>query len=165
MRVLEPVHAELGDVSWADVIANAGALAVERTGGPRVEVGLGRRDADEPSPPAPSPGTLASFEGLFASFAACGFSLRDLVALSGAHTLGRAEGRPFTADLFRFSNSYFQALLRDPPDPELALLASDRALLADPEAAALVREYATSEPTFFHDFASAYRRLAWLGVT
>ena len=45
VQPLEKVKAILGDkVSWADLIAVAGAEAVAMTGGPVIPVRLGRRD-------------------------------------------------------------------------------------------------------------------------
>jgi L-ascorbate peroxidase len=94
--------------------------------------------------------------------AAVGFS-RDLVALSGGHTLGKANGRPFTRDFLAFSNDYFVRLLAPDDEPETELLPSDRALLDDAELRPLVELYARDEAAFFRDFAVAYRRLTWLG--
>ena len=82
-------------------------------------------------------------------------SVRDLTALSGAHTLGKADGSPFTADPFSFSNSYFNRVLSG----HSHLLASDSALLEDPESRRFVEEYADDERAFFADFVSAYRSM------
>lgn len=45
VKVLEKVKKELDDVSWADIIAVAGAEAVSTCGGPVIKVKLGRMDA------------------------------------------------------------------------------------------------------------------------
>ena len=95
------------------------------------------------------------------AFERMGLSARDLTALSGAHTLGRASGRPFTDDLFEFNNSYFRRLLSPPRegDEGLVLLDSDRALLKDPETRDYVELYARDEESFFDDFSLAYRKM------
>jgi L-ascorbate peroxidase len=82
------------------------------------------------------------------------------VALSGAHTLGHAQRRPFTPDPWVFSNSYFIQLLAH---QEGALLLSDQALVNDPELRPFVELYAEDEARFLADFADAFRRLSWLG--
>lgn len=148
------------ETSFADMIAVAGALAVEVCGGPRIEVPLGRRDADRPDADR-TPGEHMGFTALLHVFQDMGLSRRDLTALSGAHTLGRAHGRPFTEDCFRFSNSYFVQLLA--PREDLALLPSDRALLDDPACRELAAAYAMDEALFFRDFADAYVRMTLCG--
>ena len=74
-------------VSMADLIALCGAMAVEKCGGPFIPLGLGRIDMEESSLPLMPDETMAvkTFKDLFA---ARGLDTRDLVALSGAHTLG-----------------------------------------------------------------------------
>jgi L-ascorbate peroxidase len=150
-------------VSWADLVALGGAAAVEKCGGPTIRVGLGRVDAAEPAPEHRLPTSDDGPTQLRALFTRLGLGSRELVALSGAHTLGHAGGRPFTSQPFTFSNRYFRSLIGAANDPSDGLLASDRALLADSELRELVQQYAADEATFFADFASAYRRLTWLG--
>jgi L-ascorbate peroxidase len=150
-------------VSWADLVALGGAAAVEKCGGPTIRVGLGRIDAAEPAPEHRLPTTQDGPTQLRTLFERMGLGSRELVLLSGAHTLGHAGGRPFTNEPFTFSNGYFRALLESASDPARGLLASDRALLDDPELRELVQEYAEDEAAFFTDFANAYRRLTWLG--
>ena len=70
------------------------------------------------------------------------------------HTLGKADGTPFTSDPFSFTNSYFRQL-----DEEAAMLTSDKSLLDDPITRSHVEEYANNERAFFADFVAAYRRM------
>jgi L-ascorbate peroxidase len=159
IELLAEVKARYPTVSWADLIAVGGAAAVQKCGGPVIEIGLGRTDA---TVPAPSHRLPAGYEGagmLKAIFARMGLGGRDLVALSGAHTLGHAQRRPFTADQSVFSNTYFIQVLAQHD----ALLSTDRALLHDPELRHYVELYATDEARFLADFADAFRRLTWLG--
>jgi L-ascorbate peroxidase len=153
-------HPELG---WADVIAVAGAVAVELCEGPVITVGLGRRDATE-ALDYPLPTEDIDGDDLRREFARRGFSDEDLVALSGAHTLGGRVGGPaFTADPRRFSNSYFRCLLEGDREAGLTLLRSDRALVAHPVLRAHVERFAADQDAFFSAFADAYVRLTWLG--
>ena len=160
---LRPIKERFPSVSWADLIAVAGAAAVAQTGGPLIDIPLGRIDADHPSPP---PRTLEemTFDQLKGRFAELGFSLRDLVVLSGAHTLGRIKNIPFTTDLFTFTNSYFRLLLNRNEKAVQHLLPSDRFLTLDPECRQYVEEYALDQDFFFRDFAAAYRKLTVLGT-
>ena len=158
--LLAEVKARYPGVGWADLVALGGAAAVQKCGGPAVEIGLGRTDAAEPGPAQRLPG---GYEGAFllrALFTRLGLGPRDLVALSGAHTLGHVQRRTLTPDTWVFSNSYFSQLLSA---DNSSLMLTDRALLSDPELRALVETYAADEQRFFADFAAAYRRLSWLG--
>jgi L-ascorbate peroxidase len=161
--LLARAKATYPSLSWADLVALGGAAAVEKCGGPTIRVGLGRVDAAEPAPEHRLPTSDDGPTQLRALFDRLGLGPRELVALSGAHTLGFAHGRSFTRDPFAFSNAYFRALLESADDPALGLLSSDRALLAEPELRELVEEYAADEAVFLAAFADAYRRLTWLG--
>ena len=92
-------------VSAADLIQMAGAAAVEASGGPRIELRYGRRQADDgehcsseesskraatAAPPFPD-GVASAAAHLRALFSRMGFSDAETVALMGAHTLGRAH--------------------------------------------------------------------------
>jgi L-ascorbate peroxidase len=160
MEVIAEAKAQFPSVSWADLIAVAGAAAIEKCGGPVICVGLGRTDADEVAPPHRLPGGYEGSAMLKRMFARMGLSTRDLVALSGAHTLGHTQRKPFTRDPWVFSNSYFTQLV------ELSgslLLQTDTAMLEDPELRPYVELYAQDAERFMADFADAYRRMSWLG--
>ncbi|CAN6289514.1 unnamed protein product [Urochloa humidicola] len=78
-------------VSCADIVAVAARDSVVALGGPSYDVPLGRRDARAASQAAANssiPPPTSSLDRLASSFASHGLSLQDLVALSGAHTLG-----------------------------------------------------------------------------
>jgi adenylate cyclase len=152
---LTQLKERLVDISWGDLIALAGAAAVERCGGPHIPLSLGRPEATVAFDPERVPGSEEAVGTLLERFAHLGLGARDLVALSGAHTLGKVDGSPFTSDPFSFSNSYFTRVL----EGEDSLLQSDRTLLENPETRACVEEYARSERAFFVDFVAAYRRM------
>ncbi|XP_062220881.1 peroxidase 64 [Phragmites australis] len=86
-----------GVVSCADILALAARDAVALSGGPSWVVPVGRRDgrvslANETTT---LPGPTASFEQLKQAFHGRGLSTKDLVVLSGGHTLGFAHCSSF----------------------------------------------------------------------
>ncbi|XP_042390569.1 peroxidase P7-like [Zingiber officinale] len=96
-----------GTVSCADILALAARDFNLQLGGPYWAVYLGRRDARTTSRQAatanlPAPG--ASFSDLVTSFAAKRLSPRDLIALSGAHTIGQAHCSSFRTHIYGESN-------------------------------------------------------------
>jgi len=96
IKFLEPFKNKYPILSWADIIQMAGACAVETAGGPKIPMRYGRIDGDKPADKEILPGALPPWkEGdaakhMRAIFGAMGFGDREVVALSGAHTLGRA---------------------------------------------------------------------------
>jgi L-ascorbate peroxidase len=160
MELLTEAKRDFPTVSWADLIALGGAAAVQKCGGPVIEIGLGRTDHDQPAPPHRLPGGYEGAGMLKRMFARMGLEVRDLVALSGAHTLGHTQRRPFTDEPWVFSNAYFVQLVEQ---REPVLLGTDTALLDDPELRPYVELYAADEQRFRADFADSYRRLTWLG--
>jgi peroxidase len=87
-----------GAVSCADVLALAARDAVSLLGGPSWNVRLGRLDARSASRDAANanlPGPGSGLPALVAAFRAKGLSARDMTALSGAHTVGRARCATF----------------------------------------------------------------------
>ncbi|XP_006648187.2 peroxidase 64 [Oryza brachyantha] len=87
-----------GVVSCADILALAARDAVALSGGPSWVVPVGRRDgrvslASETTTALPGP--TASFDQLKQAFHGRGLSTKDLVVLSGGHTLGFAHCSSF----------------------------------------------------------------------
>ncbi|XP_074585385.1 peroxidase 4-like [Curcuma longa] len=83
-----------GVVSCADILAITARDSVVILGGPDWEVKLGRRDSRKASFKKANreiPPPFFSLANLTASFARKGLSLGDLIALSGAHTIGLAQ--------------------------------------------------------------------------
>ncbi|XP_052145890.1 peroxidase 2-like [Oryza glaberrima] len=104
-------------VSCADILAVAARDAVVQLGGPSWTVLLGRRDSTTASAslansdlPAPS-STLAT---LLAAFSNKGLTTTDMVALSGAHTIGRAQCANFRDRIYNDTDidASFAASLR-----------------------------------------------------
>ncbi|XVE91906.1 hypothetical protein REPUB_Repub01dG0051700 [Reevesia pubescens] len=83
-----------GVVSCADILAVAARDASEYVGGPSWTVKLGRRDSTTASASLASsqlPLLTASLQSLIDLFGNKGLSARDMVALSGSHTIGQAR--------------------------------------------------------------------------
>ncbi|AQL06813.1 Peroxidase 52 precursor [Zea mays] len=90
-------------VSCADVVAIAARDSVVALGGPSYDVPLGRRDARTASQAAANssiPAPTFGIDRLASNFASHGLSLQDLVALSGAHTLGFSRCTNFRDRLY-----------------------------------------------------------------
>ncbi|KAL7134075.1 hypothetical protein ABFS83_11G003000 [Erythranthe nasuta] len=97
-----------GVVSCADILALASQSSVSLAGGPSWNVLLGRRDGTSANQAGANTSIPAPFENLTnltSKFSAVGLNVTDLVALSGAHTFGRAQCRLFRNRLYNFSGS------------------------------------------------------------
>jgi L-ascorbate peroxidase len=160
LSLLELAKERFPEVSWADLVAIGGAAGIQRCGGPAIRVGLGRTDSDQVSPPHRLPGGYEGATMLKRMFARMGLGVRDLVVLSGAHTLGHTQRKPFTSDPWVFSNSYYTQLVELKGS---ALLGTDTAMIEDPELRPYVELYARDQDQFLADFADAYYRMTWLG--
>ncbi|KAK4385261.1 Peroxidase 4 [Sesamum angolense] len=96
-----------GVVSCADVLAIAARDSVVILGGPDWNVKLGRRDARTASRAAANNGVpppTSNLNALISRFNALGLSTKDLVALSGSHTIGQARCTSFRARIYNESN-------------------------------------------------------------
>ncbi|XP_050365903.1 putative L-ascorbate peroxidase 6 [Argentina anserina] len=166
-KILEKAKAvvdAMQPVSWADMIAVAGAEAVSVCGGPTIQIKLGRLDSKEPDPEGKLPEETLDAAGLKQSFQTKGFSTQELVALSGAHTLGnKGFGSPTV-----FDNSYFKVLIEESMSSgsmsSMTGLPSDRALPKDDECLRWIRKYADDQNAFFEDFEKAYIKLVNSGA-
>ncbi|WCJ34032.1 Peroxidase superfamily protein [Euphorbia peplus] len=104
-----------GVVSCADILALAAESSVSLSGGPHWNVLLGRRDGMTANPGGAQtyiPSPFATLDVLIAKFNAVGLDIIDLVALSGAHTFGRARCLSFSNRLYDFNGT-------GSPDPTL----------------------------------------------
>jgi L-ascorbate peroxidase len=112
VKLLEPVKEAFPDVSYADIFQMASARAIALAGGPRIDMKYGRVDASSPdqcSPEGNLPDAEAGESGKYGGaggtastedespnghlrkvFYRMGLNDEEIVALSGAHTFGRA---------------------------------------------------------------------------
>eukprot|EP00579_Thalassiosira_antarctica_P005061 CAMPEP_0201881976 /NCGR_PEP_ID=MMETSP0902-20130614/12727_1 /ASSEMBLY_ACC=CAM_ASM_000551 /TAXON_ID=420261 /ORGANISM="Thalassiosira antarctica, Strain CCMP982" /LENGTH=331 /DNA_ID=CAMNT_0048410313 /DNA_START=27 /DNA_END=1022 /DNA_ORIENTATION=- len=112
VKLLEPVKEAFPDVSYADIYQMASARGIALAGGPKIDMKYGRVDASSPeqcSPEGNLPDAEAGDEGKFGGvggtastedtaaewhlrkvFYRMGLGDEEIVALSGAHTFGRA---------------------------------------------------------------------------
>ncbi|VVA29619.1 PREDICTED: peroxidase [Prunus dulcis] len=89
-------------VSCADILATAARDSVVVAGGPSWDVQMGRKDSLTASKALANniiPGPNSTIGNLVAKFQNVNLSLKDMVALSGAHTMGKARCTTFAARL------------------------------------------------------------------
>ncbi|CAH1413667.1 unnamed protein product [Lactuca virosa] len=158
-------------VTYADLYQLAGVVAVEVTGGPTIDFTPGRKDSKVSPNEGRLPDAKQGAAHLRDVFYRMGLSDKDIVALSGAHTLGKAhpersgfDEKPWTKDPYKFDNSYFLELLKGDSDG-LLKLPTDKALLDDPNFRTYVELYAKDEDVFFKDYAESHKKLSELGFT
>ncbi|KAL8531886.1 hypothetical protein ACS0TY_008477 [Phlomoides rotata] len=92
-----------GVVSCADILTLAARDASVAVGGPTWNVRLGRRDSTTASRSQANsdlPGPNSSLQQLIDSFDRKTLSVRDMVALSGAHTIGQAQCSSFRGRIY-----------------------------------------------------------------
>ncbi|EFJ31731.1 hypothetical protein SELMODRAFT_144791 [Selaginella moellendorffii] len=169
VKLLQPIKDQFPILSYGDFYQLAGVVAVEVTGGPEIPFHPGRVD----KPTCPMEGRLPDatkgadhLRDVFVKH--MGLTDKDIVALSGGHTLGRAhkersgfEG-PWTHNPLQFDNSYFTILLSGEQEGILTL-PTDKVLVEDPSFRPLVELYAKDEEAFFKDYTEAHLKLSELG--
>ena len=185
---LEAVKAAFPALSYADVWSLAGVVAVQEMAGPSIPWRAGRTDAASAAACTPDgrlPDADKKAPHLRAIFYRMGLTDAEIVALSGAHALGRCHPTssgftgPWTFSPTTFSNDYFKLLLSETWQPKpwsgplqfedaktksLMMLPSDLALIEDPEMKAHVEAFAKDSGAFFRAFAAAFVKLQELGV-
>ncbi|KAL3138499.1 putative L-ascorbate peroxidase 7, chloroplastic [Trebouxia sp. C0010 RCD-2024] len=144
VKLLKKVADKYDGVSYADLFQMASAQAIELAGGPHIPLRYGRTDAATEEECAPE-GRLPDGEGPFPGgvtepgdhlrkiFYRMGLNDQEIVALSGAHTLGRVRkdrsgfgkektkytekgpgtpgGTSWTIEWLKFDNSYFKVCI------------------------------------------------------
>ncbi|XP_020217105.1 L-ascorbate peroxidase 3 [Cajanus cajan] len=164
----EEVKAKHPKVSYADIYQLAGVVAVEVTGGPTIDFLPGRKDSLESPAEGRLPDAKQGASHLREIFYRMGLGDRDIVALSGGHTLGKAHKDrsdfhgQWTKDPLKFDNSYFVELLKG-DSKDLLKLPTDKALVEDLKFRKYVELYAKDEDAFFADYASSHKKLSELG--
>lgn len=166
----EEIKSKHPRITYADLYQLAGVVAVEVTGGPTVDFVPGRKDSKISPKEGRLPNATKGAPHLRDIFYRMGLSDKDIVALSGGHTLGKAHADrsgfdgPWTRDPLKFDNSYFVELLKGESEG-LLKLPTDIALLDDPAFRPYVELYAKDEDAFFNDYAISHKKLSELGFT
>ncbi|XP_024032786.1 L-ascorbate peroxidase 3 isoform X2 [Morus notabilis] len=170
LDLCENVKAKHKIITYADLYQLAGVVAVEVTGGPSIDFVPGRKDSNQPPEEGRHPDAKQGASHLRNIFYRMGLSDKDIVALSGGHTLGKAhrersgfEG-PWTEDPLKFDNSYYVELLKG-ESKGLLKLPTDKSLVEDPDFRRYVERYAEDEDAFFEDYAASHKKLSELGFT
>uniref|UniRef100_A0A6N2LRE0 Peroxidase n=1 Tax=Salix viminalis TaxID=40686 RepID=A0A6N2LRE0_SALVM len=186
-----------GVVSCADIIAVAARDASAYVGGPSYAVKLGRRDSTTASRTlanAELPAFFEDLESLISRFQKKGLTARDMVALSGSHTLGQAQCFTFRDRIYNDSNvdaGFASTRRRRCPrvgsDSTLApldlvtpnsfdnnyfknlmqnkgLLQSDQVLFNGGSTDSIVSEYSRNPAKFSSDFGSAMIKMGDIGL-
>ncbi|KAL7751577.1 heme peroxidase [Sorochytrium milnesiophthora] len=187
---LEPIKKKESWITYADLWTLAGCVAIEAMGGPKIQWTPGRSDkpatvkVEEIPPNGRLPDAAQGHSHIRDVFYRMGFDDREIVALLGAHSLGRCHADrsgfdgPWTYTPTRFSNQYFKLLLNTTwtpkkwagplqyadPEDELMMLPADLALLQDAKFKEYVELYARDKDVFYKDFAEAFAKLLELGV-
>jgi len=189
---LEPVKSAHPWITYADLWTLAGIVAIKEMGGPDIPWQGGRTDYVDDSKLPPRgrlPDGAQGADHLRWVFYRMGFDDREIVALSGAHNLGRChsdrsgfEGA-WVNNPTRFSNQYFRLLLSlswkkktlkngmqqyvnydDDTETELMMLPTDIALTQDRSFRKWVELYARDKEAFFDDFTNVFAKLMELGI-
>ena len=177
-------------ISHADLWTLAANVAIEVMGGPKIPTKFGRTDAKDASESVESqvgrlPDGDKGIDHLREIFHPKGFDDKDIVALSGAHTVGKCHADrsgfsgKWTENHLKFDNSYFTEMLTKKYDAETTekgcpqnkhkdtdtiMLISDLALLEDPFKQ-YVELYAKDQQAFFDDFTKAWVKLQENGTS
>ncbi|KAK4433708.1 L-ascorbate peroxidase T, chloroplastic [Sesamum alatum] len=190
LKLLQPIKDKYSNVTYADLFQLASATAIEEAGGPKIPMKYGRVDVSGPEecpeegrlPDAGPPSPAAHLRDVFYRM---GLNDKEIVALSGAHTLGRSRpdrsgwgkpetkytkdgpgapgGQSWTVQWLKFDNSYFKDI-KERRDEDLLVLPTDAVLFEDPSFKEYAEKYAVDQDAFFRDYAEAHAKLSNLGA-
>jgi len=192
LGLLEPITKKYeAQISNADLWTLAANVAIKEMGGPEVPTRFGRVDAASSAESVESqvgrlPDGDKGIDHLREIFHPKGFDDKDIVALSGAHTVGRCNpdrsgfDGPWTEEPLKFDNTYFTEMISkkyvlgeaSPGNPQYEdaetgtiMLISDLALLTDDAFKVHVEAYAADQAAYFADFTAAWVKLQENGCT
>lgn len=190
LKLIQPIKDKYPDISYADLFQLASATAIEEAGGPEIPMKYGRVDVSSPEQcpeegRLPDAGPPSPADHLRDVFYRMGLNDKEIVALSGAHTLGRSRpersgwgkpetkytktgpgepgGQSWTVKWLKFDNSYFKDI-KEKRDQDLLVLPTDAALFEDPSFKNYAEKYAEDPAAFFRDYAEAHAKLSNLGA-
>ncbi|KAK4429640.1 L-ascorbate peroxidase T, chloroplastic [Sesamum alatum] len=190
LKLLQPIKEKYSNVTYADLFQLASATAIEEAGGPKIPMKYGRVDVSGPEqcpeegrlPDAGPPSPASHLRDVFYRM---GLNDKEIVALSGAHTLGRSRpdrsgwgkpetkytkdgpgapgGQSWTVQWLKFDNSYFKDI-KERRDEDLLVLPTDAVLFEDPSFKVYAEKYAEDQDAFFKDYAEAHAKLSNVGA-
>ncbi|KAE8373641.1 heme peroxidase [Aspergillus bertholletiae] len=184
---LEPVKAKFPWITYSDLWTLAGSCAVQELGGPAIPWRPGREDKDVSActPDGRLPDAAKDHQHVRDIFYRMGFNDQEIVALIGAHALGRAHpdrsgfDGPWNFSPTVFTNEFFRLLIDEKWQPRkwngpaqftdkttgtLMMLPADMAFVKDKAFKKHVERYARDSDAFFKDFTDVYVKLLELGV-
>ncbi|KZO98799.1 class II peroxidase [Calocera viscosa TUFC12733] len=183
---IETVKEKFPWISYGDLWTLGGVAAIQEMQGPKIPWRPGRIDgyAKDATPDGRLPDASKVADHLRTIFYRMGFDDHAIVALSGAHALGRCHRNrsgfdgPWTFSPTTFTNDFFTLLMNDKwtwrkwdgprqlqdKTKTLMMLPSDFALVQDKEFKKWVKVYAADQDKFFADFSLYFSELLELGV-
>ncbi|KAK3335507.1 heme peroxidase [Cercophora scortea] len=184
---LEPIKAKFPWISYSDLWILAGVCSIQEMLGPQIPYRPGRADRDISActPDGRLPDAAQGQDHLRNIFYRMGFNDQEIVALAGAHALGRCHANrsgyegPWTFSPTVLTNDYYKLLLNekwqwkkwegpkqyeDKSTKSLMMLPADLALIQDKKFKAYVEKYAADNDLFFKDFSAVIVKLFELGV-
>ncbi|KAI5453506.1 heme peroxidase [Naganishia albida] len=185
--LLEPIKQEFPWISYGDLWTLAGVCAVQEAQGPKVPWRPGRIDGYDHNctPDGRLPDGAKAQDHLREIFYRMGFNDQEIVALCGAHAMGRCHtdrsgfDGPWTFSPTTFTNDYYRLLFdekwswrkwngpaqfTDSKTKSLMMLPADMSLTKDKEFKKHAKAYAQDADLFFKDFAKVFNKLIELGV-
>ncbi|GAQ77812.1 hypothetical protein KFL_000040130 [Klebsormidium nitens] len=180
------------NLSYADTIVAGAFIGVYLSGGPNVTqyVRLGRADTDGLDDPERLPSAFTLNDDLIKTFAVLGLNVEELVALSGAHTLGKATcanvtprigGDPYADPQFLYGltnqcRTLLQQLSMDLSPTQFdtsyykvmqtgkGILQTDEGLYAENTTRAYTQLFASNQTEFFSSFAVGLLKMSLIGL-
>lgn len=184
---LKPVHEEYPWISHGDLYTLGGVTAIQELHGPKIPWRPGRVDTGAETVPEngrlPDPTWDADLVRSF--YDRFGFNDQEVVALLGAHILGKTHLKnsgfdgPWDDDTDVFTNEFYANLLKEDWKYEkneagnmqydskkgIMMLPTDYALIQDPKYRVYVEKYASDQDAFFEDFKNVFVKLLEGGIT
>ncbi|EGO00213.1 hypothetical protein SERLA73DRAFT_180679 [Serpula lacrymans var. lacrymans S7.3] len=185
--LMEKVKQEFSWISYGDLWTLGGVAAVQEMAGPKIPWRAGRIDgfAEHATPDGRLPDASQGAPHIRDIFYRMGFNDQEIVALCGAHALGRCHSNrsgyegPWTFSPTTFTNDFYKLLfeekwvwkkwsgpkqLEDKTTKSLMMLPTDYVLTQDKSFKKYAKAYADDNDLFFKDFSAAFATLMELGV-
>lgn len=184
---LEPIREAFPWITYSDLWILGGVCAIQEMQGPKIPYRAGRTDRDLSfcTPDGRLPDASKDSSHIRAIFGRMGFGDKEMVALSGAHALGRCHtdrsgfDGPWTFSPTTLTNDYYKLLIEekwawkkwngpkqfeDVKTKTLMMLPTDMELVKDKSFRKYTELYANDNEAFFNDFRDSVVTLFELGV-